>query len=150
MDSGASVQILDVADTEIDASGDWVITESSTTNGPMALLVNLNNDWGFDPNGISTIQITIDGKTEIGVGDRDMLVSFSVDSSKFFSVGLRMDNGADGFIPPLNGISACDNNTNPTQPLFAGMSIYFTFLTMYWFEIIILMFIILYTHNMVK
>ena len=82
-ENGASVQILDTSDTIINGS-EWIIIESSSSSGPMDILVNLDNSFGFDSSRASQLEIIINGNTPIGVGNADMMVSFSVDQVNIF------------------------------------------------------------------
>ena len=113
-DSGASIHLLS-HDTVINGS-DWIITSNSTSHGPMDMLINLDNSWGFHPNNVSTLRIIMDGKTPISEYDRDLLASFSVNSSQYFSVHIRLDNRHN------NSIGVCDVDNHPNQPLYSGIS----------------------------
>lgn len=119
-DNGASIDKLPGTEAEIMTTDTkWEITSKDRIKGTMDMLINLDSSWGFDTNHISTIEITMYGSTPISKVDADLIVSFSVDSSEYFSTTIKLDNGVTGF--GGNTISACTiNSATPTAPLLLG------------------------------
>eukprot|EP01084_Bolivina_argentea_P032941 60957_1 len=95
-ENGANVAILDsnVVSTN---SNNWLIKIPSwmNNNGDQTgfdMSINLDSNWGFHASKESTIEFTINSDQSTGGSDKDLILSFSVGDSKYFSIFLTLDN----------------------------------------------------------
>merc|ERR1711933_676659 len=101
---GASIRTLDY--NTISNQGDyWYISTRDRTDG-FALLLSLNQAWGFHPTSNSVIEITINGTTSYNhhklnsILDLDALFSFSVEQKQYFSTYIRLQSKFENRIYP--------------------------------------------------
>jgi len=65
-------------------------------------IILLDDTWGFDPNGISLIKVTVESDTEAGFGTFDnLLFGFTTDNTRYVSASVAMANkGENNMIYP--------------------------------------------------
>eukprot|EP01084_Bolivina_argentea_P009843 18366_1 len=73
------------------------------------MLINLNNSWGFNPNVLSTLTLTVNGTTSMANDPRkDLIISFSVSNNQYFAIYLSIDGGNNKIYPRDNPLAIGD------------------------------------------
>ena len=90
----------------------WMNNGNNDDQQGYHLLINLNESWGFHPTKESTISFTIHSDQSTGGSDKDIVVSFSVGNSQYFSIFFVLDNGYGNAIYPTCGGSLASGNIN--------------------------------------
>ena len=116
-ENGADITILDSSVATI-SNNEWNIKipyfqyNSGVDQYGFDMLLNLDNSWGFHPTKESTLDITIYSDDNTGGSDQDLIISFSVDNSKYISIFFTLDNTYGNAIYPNCGSSLASGNIN--------------------------------------
>ena len=125
---GARIEIQNLYNPDCTILDDqWIINVSAQSDNDAQLYpqrgyhleMNLDNTWGFHPNQVSSIRLTILSPTNISSNnsthDPDLSVTFSVNNNQFIVPMLKLDGLSSNKIYP-----DCDTSSNPTQPIPRG------------------------------
>eukprot|EP01084_Bolivina_argentea_P248466 415641_1 len=114
--NGASVSIL--SNTGVSVSVDTINNEWDMiiySQIGAGLMVDMNNLWGFHSTKVSTIKLEIESNDQVSSSDRDLIVSFSVNSAQYITTMIELDNSKHDWIYP-----GFDQQTIPTTSLGTG------------------------------
>lgn len=81
-------------EVEATSAGTWDISVNSQRLWHFIIL--LDNTWGFDPTGISSIRVTTESTAKAGPNTFDnLLFGFTVDNTRYISSNIAMNNDGD-------------------------------------------------------